>query len=167
MAFDLARFAQEFGVALLIVALLIGMVAFPMANQGLDTVSNVATSIGYNLTAQAAVDAKSNIQTGLFLMLIGILLYPIIALLRKGPAVSVVRRVYMFAMGLIFLSILVFRLALPKLIETQLFADGDMALLVTLIGFIVVITGIGGLVVIGYRALKAKEKKEEPVLVVK
>jgi hypothetical protein len=29
MAFDLAKFAQEFGVALLIVALLIGMVAYP------------------------------------------------------------------------------------------------------------------------------------------
>jgi hypothetical protein len=167
MAFDLARFAQEFGIALLIVALLVGMVAYPMANQGLDTVHDTAISIGYNQTAQAALDAKENIRTGLFLMLVGILLYPILALLRKGPSVSIVKKVYGFSLGLIFLAILVLKLALPKFLTTQLLADGDTSLIVTLIGFGVIIAGIAGIISIGYKAFKGEKKKEESIFVVK
>jgi len=163
MRFD--KFAIEFGITLFLAAVLIGSVAMPMLNQSFIDIENIATMHNYTLTEQKLDGVKNNINTGVWLLLLNFILAPIIELVtRRSIGTNFVKAVFAFSLGLIFLSILGFKLAIPKVIESALLIDGDLALMLDLIGVVTLLAGLGGLLMTIYKVIKGQSGMQEAVV---
>lgn len=160
MRFD--KFAINFGITLFLAAVLIGSVAMPLIDQSFVDIKDLATKQNYTATASKVDGVKNNVNMGIWLLLLNFILAPIIELVtRKSVSTNFVKAVFGFSLGLMFLAILGFKLAIPKVIESGLLADGDLALMLDLIGVIILLAGLTGLLKTVYRAVVGRREAEE------
>jgi len=164
---DLTKWAINIAIAFLVLGLLVGSVAGPMAKSALDALNTTATSVGYTATAQAALEAKTYVDKAIFLIAITVALFPILSGLAKGnierKLEDLPKTVVSFSVGLLVLSVLVFQLGLPTLVTSKIIEDTFMAIVVKVIPIVLLLVSIA---IMGVMEFGKKETNAIPVRVI-